>query len=255
MINIIKADLYRMTKSKGILIFWISLIVMFALTIFLKDNMAIGAMPIMETKMEDIKLDIRQLFFSANFYFLLIFPVYNIIVAEFSEKTIKNTISSSIDKNLYFISKFILTQIYSIGTFVLSNLVFYAANRLINGTEYSSDFGKFMSYVGWQCFVIFMLVNVLMAAAFLFAKATLFNSITIIFPFVFALIESILYSTKSTRKFAEDIILKFDFNQLFVKFASDCSYKEIHTLLTFIFIVSIAAFCIGISVFRKREIK
>ncbi|MBQ6117978.1 MAG: AAA family ATPase, partial [Clostridia bacterium] len=98
--------LYRLSKSKGMLIFFLLIIAIFALTVVYRNDggISLGA-PLDYTG--NIKVDIRQVGRNFNFYFLMIIPVFCVIVSEFNEKTWKNTISSSTSRARFYIQKFV----------------------------------------------------------------------------------------------------------------------------------------------------
>ena len=92
MTNMMKADLYRITKSKSFYIFWIVNAILYLINIAAKDfgGINFGGPSFVP---EDVKMDIGAVAMNFNFYFLSILPVFGIIIAEFSEHTIKNTIT------------------------------------------------------------------------------------------------------------------------------------------------------------------
>jgi ABC-type transport system involved in multi-copper enzyme maturation permease subunit len=137
-----KADLYRITKSKSFYIFWIVNAILYLINIAAKDfgGINFGGPSFVP---EDVKMDIGAVAMNFNFYFLSILPVFGIIIAEFSEHTIKNTITSAISKAKYFLSKYVFALLYTAAAYLFSNYAFYFINRMVNGSEYSSALSDF----------------------------------------------------------------------------------------------------------------
>lgn len=214
MINMIRADFYRLKRTKGFYLFWIITFALYAITIFSKlsggvnvGNSTNGAVG---------KLDLEQVSSNFNFYFLLIMPVFAFILTDFSEKTVKNTISSAISRKRYFITKYILTEIYAVIAFVISNYAFYFVNRLVNGDEYSSDIMVFTKAVAKQLPLVFAMVSAFIMIAFITKKAASFNAITIIFPFIYMVIAQILNAcgAKKLFKYLRDLDVSYNFEKL-----------------------------------------
>ena len=211
MINMIKADLYRIFKGKAIYILLLVIIVLSLICV-------IGLTPghIGMTSMTDSRLniddeefvgiiaetnsikDLRRLMKSyggyeldqavlgtnVNLYYVFIVIVVIVLCTDFSNKSIKNTLSSAISRNRYYWSKAIL--IFLICTFLVlfNNYFFYFANLLINGKDFASSFGDIFKSTMIQFPLIYGIMSLLICFAFLFKKTSTFNTISI--PFIMA---------------------------------------------------------------------
>ncbi|MDE5587063.1 MAG: hypothetical protein K2I72_01675 [Bacilli bacterium] len=215
MINMIKADLYRIFKGKAIYIVLFAIIVLSLICV-------IGLTPghIGMTSMTDSRLniddeefvgiiaetnsikDLRRLMKSyggyeldqavlgtnVNLYYVFIVIVVIVLCTDFSNKSIKNTLSSAISRNKYYWSKAIL--IFLICTFLVlfNNYFFYFTNLLINGKDFASSFGDIFKSTMIQFPLIYGIMSLLICFAFLFKKTATFNTIAIPFIMVFQLL-------------------------------------------------------------------
>ncbi len=253
MIRTIRAELYRLSKSKGMLIFFLLIIAIFALTVVYRNDggISLGA-PLDYTG--NIKVDIRQVGRNFNFYFLMIIPVFCVIVSEFNEKTWKNTISSSTSRARFYIQKFVFTLGFSIIVFLAANALFYLANRLVNGSEYSSSFGDFMKALGNQVPLMTALVSLFIFLSFLFRKGALFNAVTIVTPILYTTVSLILFEIEKTNKFAAKWLLEYEISTMFSKLALGCGNDYRNAAFLICLGVTVCSFVLGYFSFTKREI-
>lgn len=258
MINLMRSDLYRLAKCKNMILFWIFIIILNGVSIIFKDGSGISiglASDIANALIETPKLDMNQATMNFNFYYLFIFPVYDIIAAEFSEKTIKNTISSGISKKLYYSSKYVLSVLFCTVTFVFVNVMYYVVNLAVNGEKYASDFGEYMKVIGLQTVMIAAIISAFVMAAFLFMKAAAFNSVVIIFPIAYSLVEMVLFFIKPMKKFAINYMAKYDISNTFSLFAGECSQKYITNCMLLGAGMIVLSFALGLISFKGREVK
>lgn len=255
MINMMKADLYRMTKSRGMWIFCAAVFFTYLLSIAFKEaggvNLGIGAM----IGAEGIKMDIEQVGMNFTFYFLLIIPVFCIITADFSENTIKNTLTSAISRKTYFCTKFIFTELFNCISFFVCNILFYIVNRIVNGEEYYSACWDYTKAVLIQLPVMVGVTAVFVLLAFLFNKAALFNSITILTPILYTTAALVFYGVESTRKFAENYLLKYELTGMLSYLALGCTDDYRNNCMLICACALVVSFVLGYLVFTKREVK
>lgn len=252
MINMFRADFYRLTKSKGFYIFWIFSIFTFMISVIYHESggISFGA-PLVFS--EGIKMDIEQVARNFSYYFFLIVPVFGIIASEFSEHTVKNTITSSISKSKYFVSKYLFTLLYSLLLLFVSNYLFYFINRAVNGSEYSSSIGDFSKAFFGQFPVFVAIVSLFIFVAFLVRKGAAFNAVTIITPVVYTSASLVLYGIESTRKLSEKL-LTYEVSNMISQLAIDCgdSYRTKCYIVSAV--IAILSFVLGYLLFNKREI-
>ncbi|MBR6617427.1 MAG: ABC transporter permease [Oscillospiraceae bacterium] len=252
MTNMMKADLYRITKSKSFYIFWAVIIVTYLINIAAKDfgGITFGGPSFVP---EDIKIDIGSVAMNFNFYFFSIFPVFGIIIAEFSEHTIKNTITSAISKHKYFLSKYLFAMLYTAAAYLFSNYAFYFINRMVNGSEYSSALSDFSASLFSQLPLMLAIISLFIGLAFLFRKGAAFNAVTIITPIVYSSVSVSLYTIENTRKLSERL-LEYDINTMMARLALECTEDYRRNCYLICAAVIVLSFLIGYISFTKREL-
>ncbi len=251
MFNMIKSDLYRMTKSKSFYLYWILLVVTYAISVVMK---AAGGVQVGMGVDPTLKLDLQMVAMNFTYYFLFLFPVYGIVVSDFGEKTIKNTISSAISRRTYIISKFILTEVYTIGSFVLGNVMYYVVNSLVNGKKYTSEFSTFMAAVLRQCPIMIAVVALLVAIGFLLKRMASFNAITILVPMIYTSVAVSVYQA-GAEKFAEDYMLKYELSTMLNKIVANVNADYFRNCILASIVILVISVVIGYNSFKKAEIK
>ena len=254
MINIIRAELYRLSKSKGLYVCLFLLILTYVIAVAAKTpgGITLGAMVAFDQS-ADVKLDINQVSFNLTYYFAFIGLVFSAISVEFSEKTIKNTLSSVTDKSGYFMAKFAGTVVFGIMIYIIMHLLFYVSNRLINGTEYSSAFGDFALAVAKQLPLMIAFLSLFSFLAFYLRKGALFNTVAIGGPIFYITVALTLFAINSTQKFAEKL-LENELGYMLGKIVLDCSSEFMTRCYAVCASITVLSFFLGWLSFRKREI-
>ena len=259
MINMMRADLYRMSKSKGMLFFWLFTAFMYFISIAYQQwgGISLGATPEFP---ESTKTDIGQIAMNFTFYFLLIIPVFCVITSEFSEHTWKNTISSSVSKRLYFTSKFLFSLVYATISFALANFIYYIANRLVNGSTYSSSPADFTKAFFIQFPIFIAIVSAFTMLAFLLRKGALYNAVTISMPIVCSMMVQVFMSINSEKEFFQKIrdfgekSLSYGVEMMSAKIVLDPSDSYRNNCYIICIVVTVFSFALGYFSFLKREL-
>ncbi len=250
MLNMIKSDLYRMTKSKSFYLYWISIAITYAISIVLKAPGGIQVGIQIDTS---LPMDLQMVAMNFTYYFLFLFPVYGIIVSDFGEKTIKNTISSATGRRTYIISKFVLTEVYTMGSFVISNIGFYAINALVNGKDYSSEFSTFLVAVLRQVPIMVGVVAVLVMIGFLIKKMAVFNAITILVPMLYTTVAVSIFEA-GAEKFATEYLLKYELATALSRVVSSAKVEYFNNCLVGSMVLIALSVAISYTSFMKVEI-
>lgn len=252
MLNIIKADFYRITKTKGFYLYWVAIIAIYGITIAMQQPGGIN-MGTYSYYDDATTLDICQLAANFTFYYLMLFQVYGVVVGDFSEKTIKNTISSAISRKTYFITKFIFTEIYVMVSFVIANIGFYFANRIVNsGNEFHTTFGRYMKLFVRQLPIMAGACALVILVAFVIKKAATFNALTILFPIVYPTILMIGLNGEEGNIMTK--LLEYELSmQLFDVVLGD-STKYITNCTVIGLAVLVVSFVVGYFTFNKFEL-
>ena len=129
MLNIIKADLFRIFKGKGIYVCLLAIIALCSVSIYLRSPGHIGISGGLTsnsevTKEDDLAtpedvrkvagesnelLDEGMMKVNGNLYYVLIFVVFAVICVDLANHTAKNVISTDVSRTTYYFAKLLLT--------------------------------------------------------------------------------------------------------------------------------------------------
>lgn len=276
MLNMIKADLYRIVRGKGIYILLFIMIVMASVSVYMKEAgyIAMGGQVNMEEQNADIdesgfvidiseesdidlsgkKVDTDILNANMNLYYLFIILVSVIVMGDFSSKTIKNTLTSAVDRKTYFASKFILTEALAVLIVLINNFFAYTLNYIMNGKEYASELVEIWKVTLRQIPMLLGVVSLLVLAAFFIRKAAVFNAVTILFQIIFqVLIGVIIVITKS--EILRNFMGKYEIQTALSRLVYTSSDKYVIQCACIGFTEIIVSIILGYILFRKVEIK
>ncbi|MCM1007074.1 MAG: ABC transporter permease subunit [Ruminococcus flavefaciens] len=281
MINMIKADLYRITKGIGLYVAIIAMILTTTISVCIKEPGYIGntQVSISEEDMETIseaseagvvevienfrtERDAQQkkgfvreiLGANINLYYMMIILVFVILMADFSNKTIKNTITSAYSKKKYFISKISMIYISAIIFITLSNLFAYMLNFIINEKEYTEPIKNTLEVTLYQLPMLLGIVSLLIFFGFLFKKSALFNAVAISFVMLFQIIMATLCSLTESEALSE-FMSKYELQSALKMLSTLPDTKYILTCAAIGFAEIIVFSVLGYAVFKKSEIK
>lgn len=217
MLNIIKADLFRIFKGKGIYVIIILLLVSAFLSAYSLSPLNMGLNLGSENNSSlygltneeyqelynissidgtreylmnhgNYSLDKVNMTKNNNLYYFFIAIIIFIIGCDFSNKTIKNTISTNISKRKYYFSKLILSL--AIGTaLVFINAIFcHFTNIIINGNYFTSSLSEMFMLIIKQLPLLYSIISLLFMISVLTRKTSIYNGITIPLVMVFQII-------------------------------------------------------------------
>lgn len=282
MFNMIKADLYRIFKGKGL---YIAITVMAIAAVFsiiamcpghigldkvtedsysnsikneeviqqIKDtNSLIETRKIVKEHTDGFPLDKQIIGTNVNLYYFFIVIVALVLVTDFSNSTIKNTLSSAISRKKYYLSKAVIC--FGIGTFLilLNNYGIYICDILINGSKFATSFIEITKLTLMQMPLLYGIMSLLLCIGFCTKKMATFNGIAIPFLMAFQLI---IMGIISLFKFDGANILQYEFQYAMGNLASSptSTYIMNCALLGLIYIVIFNI--IGYNIFKRTEIK
>ena len=279
MLNIIKADLYRIFKGKAIYVAIIIILVLASVSCFSMSpghigiNTSFEEQPLVQDEellnkvyetdsiLETRKLmkeygayplDKAQLGANANLYYIFIIIVVTVLVTDLSNSTAKNTLSSAISRKKYYLSK--LITCIGLGTFLvlINNYGSYLINLIMNGREFSAGLLEITKLTILQLPCFYGIISLLVCIGFCFRKTGTFNSITI--PLVIV-VQLILTGISTLFHLDTTNILNYEFQYIIGNLIANPSNTYIlQTLVLAIFYI-IVFNVIGYRVFRKTEIK
>ncbi len=253
MLNIIRADFYRIFRSKSIYIILILMLLIDISSIILDSSaMCIGVAyhndsGIMMTS------DANALTSNGNLYYFFTFVVVGILISDFTNKTIKNTLSSNCTRICYFLSKTFSVYIAATILFSAHNAFFYILNYFVNGSKHAMDAGEYAQIAILQMSVLFGMTGFMLMIGFLTKNGTAFNTLTLSLPLTYALILMFLYDY--FPEIIENYLLKYEMHTTIgsLVYNSDHTYKL--TVVTIYLSATVVLPILGYLNFRKSEIK
>jgi len=279
MINLIKSDLYRIFKGKAVYITTLITILFIILNTFqlnpgwigvnnsildqnteqhiskkdqekiYKANSIIEERKIM--KKYPYEVDKAILGANANLYYLFIVIIVIVITTDFSNNTIKNTISSTIARNKYYFSKLITAILLCTITIIINNYGTYFINILINGPKFSSNLIEITKITIYQLPLMYGIISLLLSISTITKKTSTFNTITIPLIMTFQLL---ILGFISLFKVNHNILLyEYQVALYNLTFSKDSTYIFKIALLGIIYIIIFNT--IGYNFFKKTEIK
>lgn len=212
MTNMLKADLYRILRGKAIYFAVILMFFMLGLSIYGVSAGSVG----MNTSMgvsdglndvpyeegrplsmseyrklalsaEGHPLDLDILTANMNLYYVFLFVAVIVLTADFSSGCVKNTLSSAIDRNKYFLSKLVMVNLCCTALFFLNTYAAHFGTILFNSGKFASDIGTLTKVSLVQLPAILALVSILTGIGFLVKRTSVFNTVTIPLIIVFQL--------------------------------------------------------------------
>jgi len=279
MINLIKSDLYRIFKGKAVYIATLITIIFTILNTYqlnpgwvgvnnsildqnteqhiskkdqekiYKANSIIEERKIM--KKYPYEVDKAILGANANLYYLFIVIIVIVITTDFSNNTIKNTISSTIARNKYYFSKLITAILLCTITIIINNYGTYFINILINGPKFSSNLIEITKITIYQLPLMYGIISLLLSISTITKKTSTFNTITIPLIMTFQLL---ILGFISLFKVNHNILLyEYQVALYNLTFSKDSTYIFKIALLGIIYIIIFNT--IGYNFFKKTEIK
>ena len=248
-----KADMYRMLRSKGMYAFIAVVVAAAASAIAFKTMIGFinGYDPTYITN--GLKTDVRNAGMNFNYYYMLLIPTSVLLIADFGEKTIKNTLSSVTTKTKYYVFKWLLLQSVGIVSFLFGNTVYYSFNRLINGDEYSSEASEFFSVILMQIPAITTIVSVFVFLSFLLRKSAVVNLLALVVPLSYSSLIGLLTLFDSTKEFAQQYMTRLDFSNVFQDIAGRVDMTSIIKAIAACIILTILFFFAGLRIYNRSE--
>lgn len=278
MINMLKADFYRLFHSVGIYIAVLILLLMLGIDIYTVQpgsitmqinteanienemssmtgeelqSLSIGDMRKIMLNTKGYALDRDIIACNMNLYYIFIFVAAVVIAVEFSGSSIKNTLSSAISRRRYFLSKAVFVNICCLVLFFMNTYIMYFANILFNNKNLASSLWTITKVTLLQMPPVLALVSILTGLAFILRKTSVFNTVVIPLMMVIRLLLS-LFAT--IFKIKEEW-LEFELQQMLVKLTGNPSDSYIQRGYLVCIVIIAAFYAAGYLSFKKAEIK
>lgn len=281
MLNIIKSDLYRILRGKAIYIAGVLMFGMFVASLcslspgFVGMTTGSGALDAGEhivlskedeeayNKAESLKeernilkkypyeLDKAVLGANSNLYYIFIVLVVIVLATDFSNHTIKNTLSSSVSRKTYYASKLTGGLLLCTIFILVNNFGIYYVNRLINGTAFSSSVGAIARITLYQLPMMYGIISLLVCISVIVRKTSVFNAITIPLLIIFQLF---LMGAITLFKIKADI-MQLEYQSILIKLAGSPTDAYIIKMLLLGIFYIVFFNALGYYFFKKAEIK
>ena len=285
MINMFRADLYRLIRSKGFYIAMLILLVTIGVSVYFVGPGHIGLSDSSGTMSDDVSVQLqtamsqlsdeelqsvsvskfREIMLSVkgyeldrdilsvnmNLYYIFIFIAAIILTVDFSGGSVKNTLSSAISRNKFYLSKLCLITLCCTAILFLNTYIVYFVNILFNSKSLASSLGAVTEVTLLQLPPTLALASILTGIGFMTKKTSLFNIITI--PLI--MVSQIVLRVVALIFEIKEEYLYYEFQQMLRRLANNPSDSYIlHSF--FVCAVVIVVFnLLGYLSFRKAEIK
>lgn len=277
MINMIKADFYRISKSMVIYIALAFLIFMAAMDIYFVEPGSVGIRyssgPAVENELNEMSqeelinlssgeyreimlrtqgyaLDRDVLSANINLYYVFIFVAAIAVTVDFSGSCVKNTLSSAISRKKYFLSKLATVSLCCLVFLFINTYLVYFGNIIFNSKNLASDIGTVTKITLLQIPPILAFASILTGFAFIFRRTAVFNALTI--PF-FMIIQLLLNLTVFMK--LPESIYNYELQIMISKLAFEPSAGYILKSYAVCAAIIILFNTAGWLVFKKAEIK
>lgn len=278
MINMIKADFYRIVRSKGIYIAFVIILIMLGLDIYMVEagsvgmhiespgNTESGLDEMSYEQIQDLsfsdyrqirletknsKLDREILANNLNLYYAFIFAAALGIAVDFSGSCVKNTLSSAISRKKYFLSKLVFVTLCCLIMFFFNTYAAYFANIVFNNRNLASDIGTVTKISLMQLPPMLAIISILTGFAFAFKKTAAFNTISIPFIMLF----QILLNLMGTFFKIPAEVFEYELQIMIIRLAMEPSTRYILQSYAVCAAIIIVFTLIGWLSFKKAEIR
>lgn len=278
MINMMKADFYRIFRGMGIYIGFAIMVLMIVLDIYTVSAGSISFKVSTEAQPENelnsmsydevsqlsineyrkyllasknYQLDRDVLAQNINLYYVFIFVGAVLITADFSGGSVKNTLSSAISRRKYFLSKLACVVLCCLVLFFLNTYITYFTNIIFNGSNLALGIGAITRITLLQLPPILALSCILVGFGFVLKRPAAFNTATISFMLVVQMLMSLLsFFFKIPER-----VWGFELSNMLARLAYDPSGDYITKSYLVCAAMITIALLLGWSFFKKAEIK
>ena len=278
MINMMKADFYRIFRGMGIYIGFAIMVLMLVLDIYtvsagsLVFRVSTEAQPENELSSmsydeisqlsineyrkyilasKNYQLDRDILAQNINLYYVFIFVGAVVISADFSGGSVKNTLSSAISRRKYFLSKLACVVLSCVVLFLLNTYIMYFTNKIFNGGSLALSIGDITRITLLQLPPILALSSILIGFGFVLKRPAVFNTITISFMLMIQMLTSVLsFFFKIPER-----VFDYELPNMLARLAYNPSGDYIAKSYLVCAAMIAAALLLGWAFFKKAEIK
>lgn len=279
MINMIRADFYRIFKGLGIYIGIAIMFLIIGISVYTIEPGSLGttvtvsddsySTPLEEMsydemqnftmtdyrklmlKTDGFELDRAMLANNMNLYYIFIFVSALAVAVDFSGGSVKNTLSSAISKRKYFVSKTLFTTLLCLLIYFANTYISYFAIKIFDNSKFVSSLGTVTKISLVQLPAILALIAILNGIAFAVKRTAIFNTVSIPLVMVFQLVLNMLITVFGV----DEKYMNYELQTMIGKLAyspSDSYVMHSYIICLAIIVVFTA---VGYFAFKKSEIK
>lgn len=280
MLNMMKADMYRIVRGKAIYIITLIIIALEivniisisagAISMGINPNLVTGdeydyeyleklekANSISEYRkiIKDnggFELDTDIMAENGNFYYIIIVLVIIVVTCDFSNKSVKNTLSSAISRKKYYISKMLLLYLITTIILIFNTYFSYFLNLLVNGSSFVSSIANVTKILLLQLPLIYGIITLLGSIAFITRKTSIFNAISI--PLI-AIVQLIAMGICTLFRLDAVKMFEYDFTFMLRNIANSQTDTLIMKSLVLAVVYIVLFNIVGYFVFKRSEVK
>ena len=283
MINMLRADFYRLIRSIGFYVAILILLMIIGISIYFVEPGYVGmsgsaqsaeATAEIQSELDEMsheeiqalsgsefreimlrtegyEFDRAMLSSNMNLYYIFIFFAVIILTVDFSGNSVKNTLASAISRNKYYGAKLCFISICCTVIFFLNTYVVYFANILFNNKNLASSLGTVTKVSLLQLPAMLALASILTGIGFMVKKTSIFNTITIPLIIVFQLALNLV---ATIFKIKEEY-LYYEFQLMIGRLANNPSNSYVLHSYLVCAVVIIVFNVLGYLSFKKAEIR
>jgi ABC-type transport system involved in multi-copper enzyme maturation permease subunit len=200
---------------------------------------------------EGFELDKSMIANNINLYYVFIFVVALAVAVDFSNASIKNTLSSAISRRKYFISKTLFSTIVCLLIFFANTYISHFSIIIFDNENFVSSIGTITKVTLVQLPAILALISILNGIAFTVKKTSIFNTVTIPLVMVFQLLLNLVISLFDI----DEKYMNYELQTMLGKLAYNPSNSYITNSYIICAVIIVAFTAMGYISFKKSEIK
>ena len=284
MINMIRADLYRLVRSKGLYFAILFMLLMIGLSVYFvgpgsigirdsalmgeevslqlhtavselpeaeQDSISAGKFREIMLSVEGYELDRDILGANINLYYVFIFIAAIILTSDFSGGSVKNTLASAISRGKYYLSKLFFISLCCAVILFLNTYIVHFSTIIFDGKNLASNLGVVTKITFLHLPPTLALASVLTGIGFMAKRTAAFNTIAIPLVMVFQVILKIAALVFKIK----DKYLYFELQSMIGKLAGDPSAEFVWGSIAVCAALIVVFNLLGYLSFKKAEIK
>lgn len=188
MIRLIKADMYRLLRTKG---FYITMILMVAYAALIVTSQSVGSVGVnMDDKVDaaaiqwSLKIAVQYASFSSAFLVYFLIGLFVILFGyEFSQRTYKNSLTAGVTRLTFVLSKYLIQLLF----FFIATVLYFGGAAIIAAIKYGVGDTAMLPFLG-NTVVLSLGVSLIISVIFSLASLILVSSNSLVLASVFVVI-------------------------------------------------------------------